>query len=72
MEGKDYTYRQLIKLDTTFGGLTKKQSVQSRQLDRRWKKAYNNVMVKHQKAKCRMERRVVDDLCDYYDELMGG
>ena len=68
----DYTYNQLVKMDMTFGGLTKRQSVLSRTLDRRWKKAYNNIMVKKQKAKCRMEERVFADLCCYYDDQMGG
>lgn len=58
----NYSYSQLIEMDMKFGGLTKKQSVQSRRLDRKWKKAYNNVMVKKQKSKCRMERLVIRDL----------
>jgi len=67
----EYTYRQLIELDMTCGGLTKKQAVMSRRLDRKWKKAYHNVMVLKHKSKCRMERRVVADLGDYYDDWMG-
>lgn len=72
MELCEYTYNQLITLDMTCGGLTKKQAVLSRTLDRRWKKAHKNIFINRKSAKCRMERRVVADICGYYDELMGG
>lgn len=68
---KDYTYSQLINLDMTCGGLTKKQAVNAHRTDRKWNKAYKNILVLGKKAKCRMERRLIADLAGYFDDLMG-
>lgn len=60
-----YSYSQLIYMDVKEGGLTKKQSVRNRQMDRRYKKAQAKVMAGDEPC-CRMERRVVAEQIGMY------
>ena len=66
----NYTYNQLIELDVTCGGLTRRAAVRSRQMDRRWKKAYRNVVEQHLPPTCRIERRVMAEVGAMYDDLI--
>ena len=68
MKLPDYTYNQLIKMDMTYGGLTKKQAVLSRQLDRRFKASYKRVMSRTDSS-CRIDQRTQADLYDFLSDL---
>lgn len=68
---KNLSYNQLITLDMECGGLTKRQAVLSRTMDRRWKKAHNNILRKGPNgARSTMERYVLSQLGDFFDDLM--
>jgi transcriptional regulator GlxA family with amidase domain len=67
MKLPDYTYRQLIELDTTCGGLTRKQAVLSRQLDRRFKESAKRVMAGTHSL-CRIDQRTQADLYDFLSD----
>lgn len=71
---KDYSYNQLIILDMECGGLTKRQAVLSRCLDRRFIKA-GKKFNKGGKPAGRFERSIYRDwVCmmqGYGDDLMG-
>jgi len=60
----EYTYAKLIALDMAYGGLTKRQAVLSRTLDRRFKKAANHILAGRTPT-CRLERRAEADLFDF-------
>lgn len=60
----EYSYAQLIELDMTAGGLTKKQAVLSRTLDRRFKASAKRVLAGKAGA-CRMDQRCRANLFDF-------
>ena len=64
----NYTYRELIALDVSCGGLTKRAAVRARQMDRRWKKAYRNVIALRKPPTCRLERRTWAEVGAMYDD----